>query len=187
MNGHSSHKDRPIKPDADEIILRTPLFAVDRRTLVSASGRKFDHYRILHPGAVVVLPILPDGRIILIRNHRRTVDEHLLELPAGTLEPGESPAECAARECLEETGFNPARVDSLGYFYTSPGILAERMYAFVATGLTEQQQNLDEHEEIEVGYYSLDEIRQRLTDGEFFDGKTIAVLASHLLRTSPQQ
>src|SRR5438067_2431426 len=105
---------------------------------------------VIHPGAVVVLPFLPDDQVILIRNYRYAIGAYLLELPAGTLEKNEDPINCAGRELLEETGYLAGRLKPIGNFYTSPGILSEKMYAFAAYDLAEQVASLEEGEEIEL-------------------------------------
>ena len=99
------------------------------------TGRRHKREVVAHPGAVVVLGLLPEDRVVLIRNRRYAVNDTLLELPAGTLEKGEDPMNCAGRELLEETGYLAHRLKSIGWFYTSPGILSEKMYAFVAYDL----------------------------------------------------
>jgi ADP-ribose pyrophosphatase len=131
---------------------------------------------VVHPGAVVVLPILPDGRIVLIRNRRYTVHETLVELPAGTLEKGEDPMNCAGRELLEETGYLAGRLKPIGNFYSSPGILTEKLYAFAAYDLEQKTTSLDEGEEIEVAPATLADAVQMIRDGQIHDGKTIATL-----------
>ena len=131
---------------------------------------------VVHGGAVVVLGILPDERIILIRTKRYAVGQVLVELPAGTLEKNEDPINCAGRELLEETGYLAGRLKPIGNFYTSPGILSEKMYAFAAYDLEEQKQALEEGEEIELQFASLDEAVEMVRRGEIHDGKTIAAL-----------
>jgi ADP-ribose pyrophosphatase len=104
----------------------------------------------VHPGAVVVLPLLDADTIVMIRNFRPSVGATLLELPAGTLEADEPAEACAGRELIEETGYRAGRIEPLVDFYTSPGVLSERMFAFVARELSHVGQQLDEGEEIEV-------------------------------------
>src|SRR5438874_1516139 len=105
---------------------------------------------VVHPGAVVVLGFLPDDQIILIRTRRYAVGQILIELPAGTLEKGEDPINCAGRESLEETGYLAGRLQSIGNYFTSPGILSEKMYAYAAYDLEQHKMALEEGEEIEV-------------------------------------
>lgn len=131
---------------------------------------------VIHAGAVVVMGILPDERIILIRTKRYAVGQILIELPAGTLERGEDPINCAGRELLEETGYLAGRLRPIGNFYTSPGILSEKMYAFAAYDLEEQKQALEEGEEIELVFATLDEAIAMIRRGEIHDGKTVAAL-----------
>ena len=131
---------------------------------------------VVHPGAVVVMGILPDQQIILIRTRRYAVGQTLVELPAGTLERNEDPINCAGRELLEETGYLAGRLRPIGNFYTSPGILSEKMYAFAAYDLEKQEQALEEGEEIELQFATLEEAIEMIRRGEIHDGKTIAAL-----------
>src|SRR3954454_12706555 len=119
----------------------------------------------VHPGAVMVLPILPDGRVMLIRNKRYTIGQYLVELPAGTLEKGEDPINCAGRELVEETGYLAGRLKPLGAFYSSPGILSEKMYAYAAYDLEQSNQALEEGEEIELNPVPYAEAIEMIRDG----------------------
>jgi len=119
----------------------------------------------------------------MIRNHRYTVDEELWELPAGTMEPDEEPIQTAARELEEETGFRAGSLTPFAEFYTSPGVLTERMRAFVASELTPVGQRLEESERIVIETIPLVEAKRKLIQGELRDGKTIAVLGMFLLQS----
>jgi ADP-ribose pyrophosphatase len=130
----------------------------------------------VHPGAVVVLPLMPDRTVIMIRNYRYTVGEYLLELPAGTLEPHEDPINCAGRELLEETGYLADRLQYLTSIYASPGILTEKMHIYVATGLNAQQAEPDEGEQIELQPMPLEDCIEAIRTGQIVDSKTIATL-----------
>jgi ADP-ribose pyrophosphatase len=141
---------------------------------------------VLHPGAIIILPVLDDARVVMIRNRRHTVGEVLLELPAGTLERDENamtedPLRCAARELTEETGYRAKKLEGLGWFYTSPGILTEKMWAFVATGLEPGRQDLDENEQIEVELVTRDEAMQFIRENRIVDAKTLAVLLKYFI------
>lgn len=131
---------------------------------------------VVHPGAVVILPFVDAHVILLIRNHRHAISQYLVELPAGTLEKGEDPMNCAGRELQEETGHLAGRLERLGNFFSSPGILTERLYAFAAFDLQVTQTHLDEGEEIEVLPTGFDEALEMIRDGRIQDGKTIATL-----------
>jgi ADP-ribose pyrophosphatase len=159
-----------------ELLLTAAKFEVARLTFEGPDGREIIRDVVEHPGAAVILPQLDDGRIVLIRNLRRTVGKVLWELPAGTLEPGEAPRLCAAREVEEETGYRAGTITPLTEFYASPGILNERMYGFLATELEPSAQALDDTEEIEVFPIPQWQVRDMLKDGHIEDGKTIALL-----------
>jgi ADP-ribose pyrophosphatase len=131
---------------------------------------------VIHPGAVVVLGILPDDQVILIRTRRYAIGQILVELPAGTLEKNEDPINCAGRELLEETGYLATKLVPIGNFFTSPGILSEKMYAFAAYDLHQRKQALEEGEEIELMPTGLDDAIRMIGEGEIHDGKTIAAL-----------
>jgi ADP-ribose pyrophosphatase len=129
---------------------------------------------VVHPGAVVILPFLPDGRLVLIRNQRYTIGQPLIELPAGTLEKGEEPMNCAGRELLEETGYLAGRLKPVASFFASPGILTEKMYLFAAYDLAHEGQSLDDSEEIEVLPVAFPDAVRMIRDGQIQDAKTIA-------------
>ncbi|MGE3106952.1 MAG: NUDIX domain-containing protein [Phycisphaerales bacterium] len=113
-------------------------------------GKTIEREVVRHPGAVLIVPILADGRVVVIRNYRVAVGVRLVEFPAGTLEHGEDPASCAARELIEETGYKAATLAPLGWFHTTPGLTDEKMYAFAALGLEHVGQHLEEDEDIQV-------------------------------------
>ena len=130
----------------------------------------------VHPGAVVVLAFLDDGRVVLIRNRRYAVGQTLIELPAGTLEKGEDPMNCAGRELLEETGYLAGRLSRLGSFFSSPGVLSEKLHAFAAYDLQKRHTALEEGEEIELLPATFDQALDMIRTGEICDAKTIATL-----------
>ncbi|HVX85260.1 MAG TPA: NUDIX hydrolase [Phycisphaerae bacterium] len=159
------------------------------RPVITNSGKTISREVAIHPGAVIILPILPDGRILLIHNRRHTVHESLLELPAGTLErppatpmgvSHEDPAAAAARELTEETGYAAKNITPFGWFYTSPGILTEKMYAFLATGLTPGPQHLEDNEQIATQPFTPDHIRSLIHENKIVDAKSLAALLKYL-------
>jgi len=150
-----------------------------------ADGRRIEREVIRHPGAVVVLPILDEGlsgSIVFVRNLRPPIG-HVLEAPAGTIEPGEDPASCAHRELIEETGYRAATLRPLGWFYTTPGITDERMHAFVATDLTHVGASPEDDEALEAVTIPAREALSMLDRGEINDGKTIVALLQAVRRT----
>ncbi len=159
-----------------EVLLSNDLFTVVRVAFEGPNGNEIVRYVVEHRGAAVILPLLDDGRVLMIRNVRRTVGKVLWELPAGTLDPGEAPEACAAREVEEETGYRAGSIRPLVSFYASPGVLDERMHGFIATELTPSTQNLDADEEIEVFPIPQWQLRDMIKDGHIEDGKTIALL-----------
>lgn len=159
-----------------EILLRTRLFSVLRKRIPTRHGATAVRETIEHPGAVAILPLLDDGRVCLIHNRRAAVDETLIELPAGTLEPGEQPAETARRELIEETGYRCGSLEKLHEFYMSPGILSERMFLFLATDLVADERDLEPGEEIENLIVSWSEALAMADDGRIQDAKTLVGL-----------
>lgn len=166
----------------DECLLTTRLFQVTRKTIAQPNGSTITREIVVHPGAVVIVPVLDDGRIVLIRNFRYTVDQELWELPAGTREAGEKTMETAARELEEETGYRADKLTPLAEFYTSPGILTEKMYAFIATGLENVGQKLEPGERITVEPIECKNVERMLMVGDIQDGKTLAALGLYFLK-----
>ena len=136
---------------------------------------------LYYGGAAVILPVRDDGSIVMIRNYRFAVDEHLLELPAGILAEGEPPEVCAARELTEETGYKARNVAKLGQFYTGPGTSNQVLHSFLATGLTQGTQDLEEYERITVESFPQDQVRRMIAGGEIHDAKTITTLSLYWL------
>ena len=130
----------------------------------------------VHPGAVVILPMLANGDVVLIRNRRFAIGETIIELPAGTLEKGEPPMNCAGRELREEPGYLAGKMLPLSTFFSSPGILSERLHVFVAYDLEKQEAALEDGEEIELLPTPLNEAIDMAIDGRIIDAKTIAAL-----------
>ena len=158
------------------VLFRSQRFTVVRESQTTPDGREIARDIVRHPGAVAILPLLDDGRVCLIQNHRLSVGQTLIELPAGTLEPGEDPAAAAARELTEETGYRAGRIELLAVFYMSPGILDEKMHVYVATGLTAGAQKLEPGESIVPLRASWNAVLTMLRDGRIQDAKTMAAL-----------
>jgi len=159
-----------------EVLYDGRRFRVVQLTQTMPDGSAHLRQVVRHPGAVAILPLLDQERICLVENYRVAVDETLLELPAGTLEPNEPPGETALRELAEETGYRAGRLEHLATFYTSPGILDERMYLFLATELEPGEQALEAGEQIETRICTRAEALQMIREGRIRDGKTLAGL-----------
>jgi 8-oxo-dGTP pyrophosphatase MutT (NUDIX family) len=133
-----------------------------------------------HPGAVAVVPVLPDGRIVLVRQYRPAVARSMLELPAGTVEPEEEYAATAARELTEETGYRAGTITELVRFYVSPGWCNEELVVYVATELESGQQATEDDEDIDVSIIDRKDVESLMKSGEIADSKTMVGLSVYL-------
>ena len=164
-----------MTPD-HKILLTTPRFRVETVERTTASGFTIRREVVRHPGAVTILPLVDTDHVCLIKNYRVAVARTLIELPAGTLEPGEDPLETARRELTEETGYRAARLELLHTFFLSPGILDERMYLFLASELTAGNAQREVCEEIENLVVSWNEAIAGVMQRQIEDAKTIVGL-----------
>lgn len=128
---------------------------------------------VLHPGAAVMVPLLEDGRVVMVRQYRRAAGRKLLELPAGTLTPGEPPVQCARRELEEETGWNAKKWRRISSFYAAPGMLSEWMVVFLATGLTKTRAHPEPDEILTPVILPLRTALAKIRSGEICDAKSI--------------
>ncbi len=179
-SGVSAGKHIPRAPVVARSLLRKGgKYDIELLTAQARDGTLRERAIVRHPGAVVILPIWEGAwgkRLVLIQSFRLSVERYLLELPAGTLEPGEQPRACAARELEEETGFIAGDIVELGSFLTSPGLSDERMWAFAARGLRQAQQRLEPDEDIEVTPVDIHEAWRMVRDGRLEDGKSLTAL-----------
>ena len=134
-------------------------------------------------GAVAIVPIKEDGKIVMARQYRTAVQEELLEVPAGLVDPGEEPLESAKRELKEETGYTAAKWTHLTEFYPSAGFTNEYIHIYLAEDLTPGETDFDETEVIEVEEYTFDELLAMIETGEVHDGKTVAGISLARIRT----
>ena len=159
-----------------QILYQAKRFRIERVTHVSADGTLHAKDIVRHPGAVTIVPLLDDGRICFVENYRAAVQERLVELPAGTLEPPEEPVKTALRELAEETGYRAAHIEHLTTLCMSPGILDEKMYVYVATGLVAGEMALEAGEDIRVVCLTWDDALNMVRDGTIRDAKSVAAL-----------
>jgi ADP-ribose pyrophosphatase len=153
---------------------------VDR--VVEPGGIAADREIVCHPGSVVVLPELPDGRLLLVRQFRYAARRWLWELVAGGIEPGETPLEAARRELEEETGYRARVFRPLFTFFPSPGFVSEKMHLLEARGLTPAKAQPDPDERIRLGRFTEGQLRRMLRARKIEDGKTLVGLLWRLSR-----
>ena len=165
---------------SSEMIYEGRVFGLRRDQVVEPSGVRATREVITHPGSVVVLPVLGNGKIVMIRQYRHATRQYLWELVAGRKEPEETPEEGAARELLEETGYRAKRFKVFLEMFPTPGFLEEKMFLLLAEGLTAGQAEPEEDERIEVKAYGVKEVQQMMKRGELRDAKSIAGILYYL-------
>ena len=151
-------------------------------TVTLPNGATVELELIHHPGAAAVVPMKDDKTVLLIRQYRHAAGGYILEIPAGKLDSGEDPRDCAARELEEEIGFRASSLEPLITFFTTPGFTDEIIHLFKATGLTPGTQNLDHDEVLDVIELPLERAIAQIEDGTIRDGKTIVGLQTVYLR-----
>ena len=157
-----------------EELLRTPIFWVTMDKAIDPEGFEIDRAIIQHGGSAVVLPIDEKGRTLLARQYRLPARDYMWEIPAGRLDPGETPLQAAKRELKEETGLSAKKWTKLFGLYMSPGFLAEKMHIYVARELKQGKTNFMDDERIESKWFRPKEMNDMIRDGQIIDGKTIA-------------
>jgi ADP-ribose pyrophosphatase len=150
------------------------IISVRSETLERAGKTPHTWDLVIHPGAVVILPITFDEKILLVKQWRRAAQKILIELPAGTLEHGESPAFSAQRELQEETGYRAEELTPLGGFFSAPGFCTEYLHLFLARNLVLSPLDCDENEAIDLLPLSLNEALRMIDQHLILDAKTIA-------------
>lgn len=153
-------------------IQRGARFELITERITLPNGRTTTVDLLKHPGAAAVLPFLDDERVLLIRQYRFATGGTLLEIPAGKLDPGETPERCAIRELEEETGWRAGRVERLGSIWTSPGFTDEVIHLFAAFALERTEQRLEEDELIELVPMPFAEALRQVEDGRIQDAKS---------------
>jgi ADP-ribose pyrophosphatase len=177
---------RGLRVLSSKILCEGRVFTIRHDHIVEPNGIEATRDIVVHPGSVVVIPVLDDGRIVLIRQFRYAARQYLWELVAGHKEPGEDPSVGARRELLEETGYTAKRVRKLFEIFPSPGLLGERMDVYLAEGLTRGKSKPEEDEKISLRVVTLAEAERWIREAKIRDAKTIAGLLyySKFLRRS---
>lgn len=146
------------------------------------NGITVDLETIRHPGAAAVVPVKEDGRVVLIRQFRHAAGGFIYEIPAGKLNPGEDPLDCASRELEEEVGYRAAAFALLSSIFTAPGFADEIIHIYQATGLTKGRQQLERDEVLDVVEMPLHDAVKKIEDGTIRDAKTIVGLQTVYIR-----
>lgn len=159
-----------------EVIYEGKIFNVEKHVVSLPNGGTSVRELVYHNGAVAVLVVDEDDRIVLVEQYRKAFESMSLEIPAGKLEVGEEPLASAKRELEEETGYTAETLEKIFSFYGAPGFCSERVDVYVAQGLTAGPMNLDEDEFLQVQRFTFDEAVDLLASGRITDAKTIMAI-----------
>jgi ADP-ribose pyrophosphatase len=176
MRGRRGKPRREARTVRAKTMFRGPVFEVRRAEVIEPSGVRAERDVVVHPGSVVVLPVLADGRIVLVRQFRYATGQYLWELVAGRLDHGETPTTAARRELLEETGYRARRLRRFLVMFPSPGFLREPLFVFLATRLTAGEAQPEEDERLLVRAFPAARLEAMLRRGKMRDAKSIAAL-----------
>jgi ADP-ribose pyrophosphatase len=168
--------DAKAKTISSKIVFKGKVFSVRRDEVIEPSSVRATRDMIAHSGSVVVMPVLDDGKIVLIRQYRYAARQYLWELVAGRIDPGENVKQAAVRELIEETGLRAKKMRQFLEFWPSPGFLEEKMFVLLAEGVTQGEAEPEEDEKIEAKAFSRAELKKMLQNGVIRDGKTISSL-----------
>jgi ADP-ribose pyrophosphatase len=157
---------------SSKILLKTPIFTVTQDKALDPDGFEIKRAIVQHGGSAVMMPVDAKNRILLVRQYRLPAKQYLWELPAGRLDPGETPLKAAKRELIEETGYRAKNWQKLAVFYASPGFLAEKMTIYLATQLTAGERKLMDDERISARWFTADELDKDIEAGKILDAKT---------------
>ena len=163
---------------SSEQVFKGKVFSIDRDTVKMPNERTVTVDVVRHAKSVVLVPVPEPGKVILIKQYRYAVNAHLWELPAGSVDEGETPDEAARRECHEEIGLVPSTIVRLAAMYPTPGYCDEEMVFFRVSGLeeTDEEAHVDEDEDIEARTFELRDAREMVRRGEIVDMKTVVAL-----------
>jgi ADP-ribose pyrophosphatase len=169
-------KKRSARVVSSKNIFESNIFTIRRDSVIEPGGLKVTRNVVVHPGSVVVLPVFPDGRILLIRQYRHAAKQYLWELVAGRKDEGENFLQGAHRELREETGYTAKRMTKLLDLYPSPGFISENMVIYLAQGLAAGQADPEEDEKITQRICTLQEVERWIRSGKIRDMKTVAAV-----------
>lgn len=156
------------------------VFGIRRDEVIEPSGVRTTREVVTHPGSVVVLPVLPDGRVLLIRQYRHAARQYLWELVAGRMDEGETPRQAAARELIEETGYRATKFRVFLEVFPTPGFVEEKMFLLLAEGLTPGEAEPEDDEKIVSRAYNRKQLEEMIRKGKLRDAKSIAGILYYL-------
>ncbi len=159
-----------------EDIYNGRIFTVKKSVVELPDGNEALRDTIIHSGGVGVIAKNAEGKIPMVRQYRKGIEQVTLEIPAGKLEPGENPEECGKRELTEETGYSAKKFSLLTKIAPTPAYCSEIIYIYRAEDLYYEGQKLDEGEYINLEYYTLDELKEKVRSGEIIDAKSVAAI-----------
>ena len=171
-----------MKLKSSEQVFENSLFRVSVDVATDPDGFEIKRAIVHHPGSAVILPVDDKKRILLVRQYRLPAQQKLWELPAGKVDPGETPLQAAKRELMEETGCKARKWTKITDFWPSPGFLGEKMSIYLATGLTEGEATPMEDERIEKNWFKPSEVEEMLRKGKILDAKTNIGLGRKVIR-----
>jgi ADP-ribose pyrophosphatase len=174
---NSERKNLPkAKINDKREIYRGRSFTFEVQDVTLPNGSRAEFAMVRHPGSTGIVPIMDDGMVLMTFQYRHAVGEYLLEIPAGTMEPGESPYECAKREVEEETGFAAGELIKIAAIDIIPAYSDEKIHVYLARDLKPSRQNLDADEIIQVERYPLEKLIAFIAEGKITDALTILSL-----------
>jgi ADP-ribose pyrophosphatase len=171
---------RGVKILSSKTLYEGKIFGIRRDEVIEPSGVRTTREVITHPGSVVVLPVLRDGRILMIRQYRHAARQYLWELVAGRIDVGESPRKAAARELIEETGYRARKFRIFLDVFPTPGFLEERMFILLANGLSAGVAEPEEDEKIVSRAYKPKQLEEMIRRGKLRDAKSVAGILYYL-------
>lgn len=170
----------PSVPHQIRRVFEGRIFTVAVESITLPKGGRLEVEVVRHPGSVVIIPVTDGGEVMLVRQYRHAIAQWVWELPAGSLHPGEDVETAAIRECHEELGLVPGRIERVGAFFPTPGYCDEEMHIFRASGLrrptADEVAHPDEDEDIEPRAFEPAALRQMIQSGDIIDLKTVAGL-----------
>lgn len=161
----------------EEIIFEGHVFSVKKLTVTQHNGREATREIVEHNGGVCVIAINENNEVILVEQFRKPLDKVIYEIPAGKLEKNEDPLDAINRELREETGYTSKNIEYLGRISPTPGYSSEYIYIYKATELVKGETDFDDGEFINTIYMNVDTVKEKIKNGEIFDGKTVAAFA----------